>query len=328
MSQFATHLNRSNPSIQTRRAFTLIELLVVIAIIAILVALLLPAVQQAREAARRSTCKNNLKQIGIALHNYHDTHSTLPPGSIGTAFTDNATSKLNKFGPLVFILPFIEQHALYERIDFSTSFCDPVNKEIAKTRMSGYLCPSYDGAKSASDQFYQFGPSNPSFEAAITNYLAVGGFNPTGNQNFSSFPSSLGDSKRYGAFFTNSNIKLRDLLDGTSNTMLYGEFNPMMMQDIGWPTWNINSRWSPWVAGLYLEGGGSTRGTRYGPNQKSPYTGYQSNDWTLLPFSSRHRGGVQMLMGDGVIKFISDSIDISLWRNLSTKAGGEVLDAY
>jgi len=326
------------PHLRFRRsAFTLIELLVVIAIIAILVALLLPAVQQAREAARRSQCKNNLKQLGLALHNYHDVQRVFPPGSIGTAFTANALPRVSKFGPLVQILPYVDQANLYTQVDFGTSFCDPVNAGIAKTRIVGYFCPSYPGDKSASDQFYQWGspPSgsaNPAFEAAITNYLAVGGYHPTGQQNFSS-RTSLGAPERYGIFYSDSNTRIADVTDGTSNTMMYGEFRPSIMQEITdvdgarYPTWSFNSRWSPWVAGIYLEGGGSTRGTRYGPNQLTPKAKPQNQaaDWTLLPFSSSHPGGVHMLFADGSVNFISDNIDINLWRSLSTRAGGEVV---
>ncbi|MCA9067090.1 MAG: DUF1559 domain-containing protein, partial [Planctomycetaceae bacterium] len=112
------------------KGFTLIELLVVIAIIAILIALLLPAVQQAREAARRTQCRNNMKQLGLAMHNYVDVHSVLPPGSIGTSFTRSAGDNTNQcFSPLVMILPYIDQAPLYNLIDFYYDYADTVNKD-------------------------------------------------------------------------------------------------------------------------------------------------------------------------------------------------------
>ncbi|WP_145347739.1 DUF1559 domain-containing protein [Rosistilla ulvae] len=314
---------KSNGGLRSQ-GLTLVELLVVIAIIGILVGLLLPAVQAAREAARRMQCSNNLKQIGLAMHNYHDTHLRFPPGSIGTAFTSSSTDLDNKFGPLVHILPYIEQGPLYDQVDFNVSFCAPVNHKIAATRIDAYLCPSYAGEESGKDQFYQYGGSNPSFDAVISNYLAVGGYHPTGHQNFKS-TTTLGDSSRYGMFFANSKTRMADVIDGTSNTMMYAEFRPTIMKDIGWSTWKVNSRWSPWVGGIYLEGSGSTRGTRYGPNQLTPYTGNQANDWTLLPFSSQHPGGVQIVMADGSVRFAAETVDILTWRAISTKGGNETV---
>src|SRR6056297_544562 len=125
-----------------RAGFTLIELLVVIAIIAILVALLLPAVQQAREAARRSSCKNNLKQLGLALHNYHDTHGMFPI-NWGTGYdgTTNPTSSV-QFSWMTYILPYIEESALYDTINFNEALDDPNNNAAASTVIDTYLCPS------------------------------------------------------------------------------------------------------------------------------------------------------------------------------------------
>src|SRR6056297_4055498 len=125
-----------------KRGFTLIELLVVIAIIAVLVALLLPAVQQAREAARRSSCKNNLKQLGLALHNYHDTHGMFPI-NWGTGYdgTTNPTSSI-QFSWMTYILPYIEESALYDTINFNEALDDPNNNAAASTVIDTYLCPS------------------------------------------------------------------------------------------------------------------------------------------------------------------------------------------
>ena len=297
-----------------RKGFTLIELLVVIAIIAILIALLLPAVQQAREAARRSQCKNNLKQLGLALHNYHDTFTVFPPGSIGYSFTKAAGDNSNQtFSPLVMILPYIDQAPLYNKFDFNVGYNDAPNDALAGP-IPAFLCPSYAGPTSGSEHGYR--PSSNSSVKAVTCYLGVGGYNATGNQSFT--------TDRGGMFFVNSSIGMRDITDGTSNTFMYGEFRPTIMADVGWP-WNQDQRWSPWVRGISLEGSGAAKGTRYNPNQVFAKTTAYTNDMTNLPFSSQHVGGVHMLNADGSVVFVSENVDSGNWRSRSTRAGGEVV---
>ncbi|QDT66990.1 DUF1559 domain-containing protein [Calycomorphotria hydatis] len=324
-----------------RRGFTLIELLVVIAIIAVLIALLLPAVQQAREAARRSQCKNNLKQIGIALHNYHDTHRAFPPGSIGWSFTASSTDgdgssgpgnapQMNTMGPLVMILPFIEQAAIYERLDFEESYQNPVNRGFAAEVITTYLCPSYAGPRIIQEHGYRYSP-NTSTDKAITNYLGVAGYKTSGADADIRSESSL-PSTQLGIFYPNSDTRIRDITDGTSNTFIYGEFRPSIMSDIGWensqgPGGCYDNRCSPWIRGITLEGSGATKVMRYGPNQLFAQSTY-ANDWTVLPFSSEHTGGVQMLHADGSIIFVSDNIDITLWQSLGSKSGGEVIGEH
>jgi prepilin-type N-terminal cleavage/methylation domain-containing protein len=303
-----------------RRAFTLIELLVVIAIIAVLIALLLPAVQQAREAARRSQCKNNLKQIGLALHNYHDSFTAFPPGGIGYNFTASSTDvpQLGVYSALVHILPYIDQAPLYAKFDFTQSFANPVNAPNAANRMNVYICPSYAGPQTGSAYQYR---GFPGFSAAITNYVGVAGYVTSGNQN----ASAKGNlpSNQLGIFWANSDTRIRDITDGTSATFLYGEFRADMMQLVGHGSMDPDSRWSPWVLGITLEGSGGVKGMRFGPNQVPPKVAY-AQDWTSLPFSSQHTGGVQMLNADGSSVFVSDNIDINVWRYRSSRAGGEV----
>ncbi|MFK7777241.1 MAG: DUF1559 domain-containing protein, partial [Gimesia sp.] len=194
-----------------KRGFTLIELLVVIAIIAILIALLLPAVQQAREAARRSTCKNSLKQIGLALHNYLDTHSTFPPGITRANQHPYAGVSGWNTGKVLwsaFILPYMDQGPLYNKIDFSMP--DPGknanNADVRSVKLSIYRCPSDPGTTGSS-----IGPSN---------YTACVGNSPLGSV---SGGGSSYQNNGTSVFFTDSKTKIRDITDGTSNTMMISE---------------------------------------------------------------------------------------------------------
>lgn len=308
-----------------KRGFTLIELLVVIAIIAILIALLLPAVQQAREAARRSTCKNNLKQIGLALHNYHETFTRFPPGSIGWSFTasSSANPQLNSMGPLVMILPYMDKSTIYNQFDFSLSYANPANVALSENIVPTYLCPSYSGDPTVSEHGYRGWNSNT--RKAITNYLGVGGSPTTGAIFRLTSGTSLPADQR-GVFWPNSSTRMRDITDGSSNTFIYGEFRPSIMSDVGWGSNGSchDNRCSPWVRGITLEGSGATKVMRYGPNQVFPKTAYTS-DWTVLPFSSPHVGGVHMLNTDGTVVFVSENIDINIWRYRGSMADGQVI---
>ncbi len=300
-----------------RLGFTLIELLVVIAIIAILIALLLPAVQQAREAARRSECKNNLKQLGIALHNYHDTHRVFPPGSIGYS---NVAQTPQVFSPLVMILPFIDQGTLYNKLNFDVSYAHAPNNQYKAAIIPGFLCPSYSGPRIADEGGYKL--VAPQLPAAATNYLGVCGYNTSGETVNASARANFADDQ-LGTFWASSNTRIRDITDGTSNTMVYGEFKADSLSDYDPAiSWSADERWSPWMRGIIIEGGGSVKSTRFGPNRMPPVN-TAAKDWTLLPFSSQHEGGVHMLMGDGSTHFISENINLTVWRNLSARADGQ-----
>lgn len=324
---FSSSKTRRSSQVEGRLAFTLIELLVVIAIIAILVALLLPAVQQAREAARRSQCRNNIKQLGLAFHNYHDVHGMFPPGGIGYKFTDGGISPIvaTSFGPLALILPNLDQGTLYNNLDFTKNFCDPVNTPHMKTVLSALLCPSYAGPKSsANGQWYQLA-ARTRFEAAITNYLGVMGYNTSGATQTAGVAPPVANR---GTFWANSDSRLRDFTDGSSNTLIYGEYRPTILADVWATAWDYDSRWAPWAVGVVLEGSVGVRGMRYGPNQIFPKNAFTVNDATLLPFSSEHTGGTHMLRGDGGVAFASNNIDIGIWRALSTRAGNEVVGEW
>ena len=218
-----------------RSAFTLIELLVVIAIIAILIALLLPAVQQAREAARRTQCRNNLKQIGISLHNYHDAHKTFPPGFIQADLSNPATELGLAWG--AFLLPYLDQSPLYNRYNM-------VAPVASKAQLPAFQCPS-DGH--AEGEVRDTGPhyvGTGEGYAARSSYVACNGGECTpGNCHYNQF-NGTGDSREFllgqdidilagnGVFWGNSRLRFRDITDGSSQTFAVGERNQTPCPDI------------------------------------------------------------------------------------------------
>ena len=302
-----------------RRAFTLIELLVVIAIIGVLIALLLPAIQQAREAARRGQCLNNLKQLGHALHNYHDAYRLLPPGSVGQNFTGSTPQCMSL---LALLLPNLGLDTLYQSINFDVTYAHPPNSTAKGTKVEAFICPSYRHEFYANEHGYRGGGT---FRAYITNYLGVAGWKASGTCN-SRAKGNFSNRER-GPFWANSDSSFTVFGDGTAKTLLYGEFKPQIMEmvcDAGscW-SWNHDQRWSPWMRGIQLEGSGAVKCMMFGPNQPPPKSSTYCVDWTRTPFSSYHDGGVNMLMADGAAGFVSDSIDITVWRALSTYMGQE-----
>ncbi len=311
-----------------RKAFTLIELLVVIAIIAILIALLLPAVQQAREAARRTQCKNNLKQIGLALHNYHDVYNKFPAGGY---WNNNHRGLAYQQGSvLVHLLPYIEQSVIFNQIDFS----NPPNRNINDTRMpdgrlmrqavsvSAFLCPSDTAG------------SNFNNRSTVQNYAASKGASnagsPTGGNPNGSPPCAdaylsfrkggTSGSGVSGPFHRNGrSCEMRDVTDGLSNTIFFGEVRPECSNHIrqGW---------------LQANNGQGMFGTLYPINLDTCNTSNSSgcnwiNNWTEeFGFKSRHTGGAQFLFGDGAVRFISDNIDHVNYNRLGAKQDNEVAE--
>ena len=307
---------------RSRRAFTLIELLVVIAIIAILIALLLPAVQQAREAARRTQCRNNLHNIIIALHNYHDQHSTLPPGVIVERDPGHqwlrARGNYESYGWPAFILPQMDQAPVYDKLEISRVplwrllqrvTAQPQNVGMAELNqlfppLAAYQCPSDTTgprlkAGMRRHHFNGFGnayPNNARF-APTLNYPG----NTGGIAADVRVPWQLNNRLPKGVFYTGSRVRLRDFLDGASNTFLVGE------------------RANRCGAGSWI---GNRNPTGNGP-QGNDYVlarirqplndpANNGNDRCTDGFSSPHEGGGFFAFGDGAIKFISENIEFNL----------------
>ena len=184
-----------------RNGFTVVEFIVVVAVVAILVALLLPAVQQARSAARRSSCMNNLKQIGLALHNYHDTFGTFPPGWVAH---DNKAASDRLWGWQVMILPYVDQAPLYNQVNFKKKFPKP--SKLTQTEIETYRCPE-DTSPGLNP--YRGGYATSNYSGNYGNIALRGSVDPPKTSN--------------GIFYWNSSVRIRDITDGTSNTSMVGE---------------------------------------------------------------------------------------------------------
>jgi len=296
-----------------RAAFTLIELLVVIAIIAVLIALLLPAVQQAREAARRSQCKNNLKQIGLALHNYHDSHNVFPPNSHG-----NATALPNGFSWRVMVLPYIDQGPLYNRFNFNARITDPANLVTSQNPMPAYLCPSdptpavktnlhpnwcfpgnATGATGiASTNVCDIAGSTYDTTAAVSCYSGVGGLDVDAGPN--------GMFRRRQDYV----VRFRDMVDGTSNTLVVGEISP---------TYNIFSGWVPSDGVIQTTHAINASALTCG---STPCT-HPTLGWPLtVSAQSFHVGGAHFILGDGSVQFLSQNMNLAVYQQLGNYADG------
>jgi len=361
---------------RAKKGFTLIELLVVIAIIAILIALLLPAVQQAREAARRSQCKNNLKQVGLSLMNYHDVHRTLPPGAT-VAFTGQGTS--NGFGWTSHILPFFDQAPLFKKLNSKIAFTAAPNAALMSTILTAVRCPSDAGP----DQDTTGGVADMGTSNYVGNY-GVG------------MPSLIANPRDVqGIMGVNTKIRIRDVKDGMSNVILAAERrNPKICNLAGWAAtggaantagelgsctfWGatqgvaadyainpLPQTTGPGTEALY-QILGTTRSGDVGDNvaggtnrltgnltgdsavtSTQPWTAAAAGtikinktlgnvntmsgdyqDGTTVGFSSWHTGGVQAVLGDGTVRFLSENIDSTIYENLSRRSDGKTLGEF
>lgn len=345
-------------NVRNRSAFTLIELLVVIAIIAILIALLLPAVQQAREAARRTQCKNNLKQLGLALHNYHDVYGQFPEGACGPGYSNQSWEiTTGLLSPQIALLPYVEQAALYQQIPMNgTTMLPPWNENRPGWTYSGWTrnlphlkCPS---------------------DVSLSNYDGRGHKNYRTNWGHKSIPNNGHNDNHWnnttGVFSFNYGAKMADILDGTSNTLAMSEAcvgdetdRRSVKGNTAWYVGGIaqvaaackatangaryntgvtvNEPWGfpgqRWCEGrIYYEGFNSV----LPPNSPS-CSSDTDGTWGIYSASSRHTGGAQALFCDGSVHFISENIDAGnpaaavnsapqvygVWGSLGTRAGGE-----
>ena len=288
-----------------RRGFTLIELLVVIAIIAVLIALLLPAVQQAREAARRTQCRNNLHQIALALHNYHDTHGLFPPGmviGVDTSGSAGWSGAVPFTTWTTLLLPFLDEVAVYNSYNFDiSSHLGPNNTAVA-SNFQQLNCPSDSGPTQISLHSPMWGPTT------YNGVCGTWGGRGTNQWNLSGKPVSasagvIGDS--LGMFYGNSRVRVRDIRDGTSQTVVVGEVRRN----------SATSGCCVWAMEWY---GHSWSGTYWPMNPSG------ANE--IYSFASMHEGGSFFTFADGSVKFLSENIDMTTYRALSTCAGNELVD--
>lgn len=318
-------------TLRRNNGFTLIELLVVIAIIAVLIALLLPAVQQAREAARRTQCKNNMKQIGLALHNYESSYNCWPPGSV-TAASQNAFMIPNW---RLQIFPYFDQAPLYNALNFSLSFAGNTSNTnttaLGKLTLAMYVCPS-----SPLDPCANLG-SNSQF-IQIPMYIGVAG----------SYPDvagrTVGSSSNYGGFYTNNGMllineltRMRDAIDGTSNVLMVAEQSGRVgTSDVrsgyygGYTGVNFNN--SNPVTGSNPAGSDSwsvgVTGVQYKINSPTTAGGSDNPYDANTVINSFHTGGVHGLLADGSVRFISNNIDFNTFANLCSRADGMPLGDF
>ncbi|MCI0642559.1 MAG: DUF1559 domain-containing protein [Gemmataceae bacterium] len=318
---------------RSRTGFTLIELLVVIAIIAILIGLLLPAVQKVREAAARLQCSNNLKQIGLAAHNYHGVFKKLPPGD----------QQPHRASALIQLLPYVEQANKYNQFDFTQNINTSASNAAARAQdVPIFICPS--------------DPSNAQFTVTVAGVTQT-----VGRTNYQSNLGSRGwfrnnDPSTGGLFYFDSKVRLTDVLDGTSNTAMFAEVKRSNRQGAADPLKIVSVPFGIWD--------GAQPANDLSPklpecNTSTPqfdYTGlqyYRALMWTSFythtvppnyqgfdcvrsvgldkghqAARSWHTSGVNVLMGDGSVQFISNSINLTTWRAMGSRAGSEVIGGF
>lgn len=336
------------------RGFTLIELLVVIAIIAILIALLLPAVQQAREAARRTQCRSQQKQYGLALHNYHSSFNCFPRANFATS--SDSTTGFQSYSAHAMLLPFVDQAPLYNQINFTLNVFSGTNVALSRVKIPTFLCPSDlgfpDQTFAGNNIMVSAGPSLASISTVVGG--GIGG----------SPGIQIADGDQVGVFNLRKMTSLRDLTDGSSNTIaaseaIIGDNNSAkvsigdLIRGVNIPSTFPNTFPDITQINLYAAAcapstdhfshtqrewmNGALRQTIFNtidtPNSKrtdcyecAGCSWYDARG--VFTARSRHVGGVHVLLGDGAVKFISDSIDLRLWQNLGGINDGQIINDF
>ena len=286
------------------RGFTLIELLVVIAIIAILIALLLPAVQQAREAARRTQCKNNLMQIGLALHNYEMAFEMLPPGCVNESGPIRNIEEGYHMSWIVQILPMMEQASLFGQINFDTSAYAATNGGFRGIAISTLMCPSD----------WQRVLNQGSQTLAMNNYAA----------SFGGADVPI-DAKNNGVMYLNSSVGFRQIRDGASNTLMVGE--KCVVENANELGWMSGTKSTLRNSGVPINHGWDVGGMAPGASRhRNPLP--PPDDTSTSGYSSYHSGGSQFVLADGSVRFVSENISLPVYANLGNKADMEVIGEF
>jgi prepilin-type N-terminal cleavage/methylation domain-containing protein len=309
---------------RARFGFTLIELLVVIAIIGVLIALLLPAVQQAREAARRAQCSNNMKQLGLAMHNYHDAFRVFPPGSTsgfntgvwnwpGTGVFD-PTLQLHSWASM--LLPYVDKDQDFHNVNYEQSSLSPVNTTTASRIISTYFCPSYSGPQYSNHPHYVNKVGYSQF--AIRNYVGMGAVTVAGLSGNPATPPE-------GVFFPLSKIGIQNITDGTTHTLLLAE-----TKDEKSSVWIDGT--SACVAARWFDPtnfnppfGGKSVSINYTPYFVFEFINPLSIDQVWGP-SSNHPSGANHLLGDGSVQFLNQNMDVFIYDALTTRAKNETVN--
>ena len=322
-----------------RRGFTLIELLVVIAIIAVLIALLLPAVQQAREAARRTQCKNSLKQIGLAFHNYENSFLMFPPAYVGepgrTGPTPPSGQSANVHGWTEYILPYIDQGAVYNKINFSVPLLDAAGTgtSVYSAVIPVFMCASTPRSSGAVTINYAAGDwwnaKAVTYTTGACDYTPFGGMVGSGTGMYALTVAPTSPQGRKQGILSDDNIKVRigDVIDGTTNTLLlyersgrndlYQKGKLITTNGTYGGGWADPGIFEDWVAGSSLDGSVHKGPCAVNCSNRSGDGGY-----------SFHAGGIHVLLADGAVRFLGESASPIVFANLGTHQGGQITPEF
>jgi len=338
--------------IQRRLGFTLVELLVVIAIIGILISLLLPAVQAAREAARRTQCANNLMQIGIAIHNYELAHEVLPPGVVDVKGPIRSTPQGHHVGWLVQLLPYIGEKVAFRCVDFSASVYDKKNDLVREHVVSIYLCPSDTGDdlvledpwdEDTASQAETISPGYGGSESAMglagdESAVGLAGAKMTAAVNYAGCHHDVEapiDVDNHGVFFLNSHVRLEDVSDGLGYTIFVGE-SVREKTSLGWMSGTkatLRNTGTMINNVMPFPGGGFGNVPEQAPPEAQPDEDKKAKaavpaELKVGGFGSYHPGGANFLLGDGSVHFLSENMSMQIYQLLGHRADDELVGQF